>query len=64
MGGRLFPKRARSQLVADDLGRSGLALRRTSMRGLGFCNPKPAALVRTAYRQCLAKVLACPKAAV
>jgi hypothetical protein len=26
-------------------------------------NPKPAALVRTAYSQCLAKVLACPRAA-
>jgi hypothetical protein len=30
-------------------------------RDFGFRNPK--ALVRTAYRQCLAKVLACLKAA-
>jgi hypothetical protein len=32
-------------------------------RDCGFWNPKPAALVRTAYRQCLAKMLACLKAA-
>jgi hypothetical protein len=32
-------------------------------RDCGFWNPTPAALVRTACRQCLAKVLACPGAA-
>jgi hypothetical protein len=54
-------RRASSQRMVSTETRKGRPL--LAWRDCGFWNPKPAALVRTAYRQCLAKVLACPRAA-